>query len=82
MLSFLSVCSYYPRFIPGIAELSPPLYKVVSESKINKTAEIANTFERLKELLWSRQGVRVPDPTQPFQLQTDAKEVAVGAVLK
>ena len=82
MLSFLGLLGYYRKFVPEIGTLAAPLYEVAREKILKPTKELQENFEKLKRIACSIPTVRLPDPTKPFILETDASAVAVGAVLK
>ncbi len=82
MLSFLGLVGYYRKFVPNIGTLADPLYQAAKEKTIVSTPELEQSFEKLKQVACSIPTVRLPDPTKPFILETDASAVAVGAVLK
>ncbi|XP_042299927.1 uncharacterized protein LOC121917880, partial [Sceloporus undulatus] len=50
-------------------------------NKINWTPECTKAFEALKQLFSSESILKHPDPEQPFVVQVDASDAAVGAVL-
>ncbi len=82
MLSFLGLLGYYRKFVPNIGTLAAPLYEAAREKILKPTEELRMNFEKLKQIACSIPTVRLPDPTKPFILETDASAVAVGAVLK
>ena len=81
--SFLGLASYYRRFIKGFAEIASPLHRITEkESKFIWTGECQNSFDRLRKILSSEDGVLIlPDLSQEFRLETDACNVGLGAVL-
>jgi len=82
MASFLGLCNYYRDLVPSFADLSHSLYEVSRQKQIEWTEEMIDAFEKLKERMLTRPIVRLPNPQEPFILETDASTVAVGAVLK
>ena len=82
--AFLGLTGYYRRFIPGYAEIAAPLTdltKKCAPNSVKWTNSCDTTFVTLKKLLCSPPVLRSPDFTKPFVLQTDASDIAVGAVL-
>jgi hypothetical protein len=82
ILSFLGFCNYYRRLIPHFAEWAAPLYAVSREVEVWETPELLEAFGKLKEASCSVDVLKIPDPAKTFILETDASNVAVGAVLK
>ena len=86
--SFLGFTDHYQRFIRGYAEVAKPLNALVSGDNANRkkalvdwTDECQVAFERLKDLCTSIPILASADYKKPFQLQTDASDLGLGAVL-
>ena len=82
--AFLGLTGYYRRFIPNYASTATPLTDLTRKTEpttVKWTRECEVAFKKLKELLCSGPVLRTPDFTQPFIVQTDASDRAVGAVL-
>ncbi|KFD59900.1 hypothetical protein M514_27917 [Trichuris suis] len=80
--SFVGLASYYRKFIRGFAEIAKPLHQLAEKRKpFQWTAECAAAFNKLKEMLVSEPILRLPDFNRPFILDTDASNIAIGAVL-
>ena len=82
VLSFLGLCNYYRKFIPRFAEIADPLYKVSNENSVLSNNLLLESFNELKDALCGANILRLPNPHQPFIMETDASLIAVGAVLK
>ena len=82
MLSYLGFWNYYRALIPHFAELAVPLYPLGQASQIDWTPEQERAFDALRQALINAAILRLPDPSRPFILETDASAVAVRAVLK
>ena len=82
LLSFLGFCNYYRRLIPHFADLSAPLYAVAQEKKLALSSDLLNAFVNLKTAMCASVALRIPDPCSPFIVETDASNVAIGAILK
>ena len=83
-ISFVSLASFYRRFIKDFARIAQPLYDVGNLSKKEPfcwtpAAELA--FVRLKEALCSDSVLRLPRQTEPFTVFTDASWTSLGCVL-
>ncbi|KAG9282328.1 hypothetical protein AMEX_G970, partial [Astyanax mexicanus] len=80
--SFVGLASYYRRFVSGFAELARPLHKLTKKGVSFKwTQECQTAFQTLKDKLVSAPILTFPDPGQTFILDTDASDVAIGAIL-
>ena len=80
--SFLGLCGYYRKYVECFADIARPLHKACKQGKkLNWTEECQQAFERLKEALISPPILTYPVNGKEFILDTDASNVAVGAVL-
>ncbi|KAI5756548.1 hypothetical protein M8J77_025839 [Diaphorina citri] len=81
--AFLGLLSYYRKFIKDFATLTKPLTKRLKKfAKINiQDPDYKECFEMCKNLLSDEPILQYPDFTKPFNLTTDASNVALGAVL-
>ena len=82
--SFLGLVNYYRRFIPSLANIADPLYRLTRKSieyKWNNQCEEA--FIVLKNALMSEPILRPPDPSKKFIIIiiTDASNIGLGAIL-
>ena len=75
---------YYWRFIPHFATKAEPLTALTKKGQpdqVTWTSWEAEAVELLKKDLINAVMLKNPDFSKPFQLQTDASDVGVGAVL-
>ena len=80
--SFIGLCSYYHRFVPGFAQLAKPLHPLTEKNANFKwTEECDKAFQTLKDHLTKAPVLAYPDFVKPFILDTDASDVAIGATL-
>jgi transposase InsO family protein len=80
--SFLGLAGYYRRFIKGFSHIAAPLSDLTREGvKFQWTDEHDKIFVRLIKILSTQPVLAFPDFSKPFKLQTDASDVALGAVL-
>ena len=86
--SFLGFTSHYCRFIEGYAKVAQPLNTLISGDNANQkkalvdwTPECQLAFDKLKDLCTSTPILAYADYKKPFQLQTDASDLGLGAVL-
>jgi hypothetical protein len=82
LASFLGLCNYYRDLVPSFAHASDALYKASKQKVIAWTSELENNFENLKKRILSAPVIRLPNVENDFILETDASQIAVGAVLK
>lgn len=79
---FLGLLGYYRKFINNFAKITKPLTKCLKKgAKIEHNPEFVDCFEYCKNLLTNEPILQYPDFSQPFNLTTDASNVALGAVL-
>ncbi|ETE60708.1 Retrotransposon-derived protein PEG10, partial [Ophiophagus hannah] len=80
--SLQAFVNYYRTFIPRFAALTAPLSNLLKKGeKFHWGAEEQTAFEALKVAFASEPILKHPDPGQPFVVETDTSDVAVGAVL-
>ena len=86
--SFLGFTNHYHRFIQGYAKVARPLNILISDDNANckKTLvkwnpECQQAFDQLKDLCTKTPILAYADYKKPFQLQMDASDVGLGAVL-
>jgi transposase InsO family protein len=78
----LGLCTYYRRFVEGFADRAAPLYELLTKNKTFKwTNRCQQSFDDLKVALTSAPVLGMPNETDPFVLDTDASDEAIGAVL-
>ena len=79
---FLGLLGYYRRFINNFAKLTKPLTKCLKKNaKIEHNDEFKSCFETCKNILINEPILQYPNFSRPFNLTTDASNVALGAVL-
>jgi hypothetical protein len=80
--SFLGFCNFYRRFIYRFSHMAKPLTELTKKGKpFEWTQECENAFQLMKAQFLKAPVLRMPDPTQPLYLETDASLNASGAVL-
>ena len=80
--SFLGMAGYYRKFIPEFSEVAAPLTKLTKKDvrfEWGNPHQIA--FECLKQQLASSPVLAYPRYDEEYKLQTDASNIALGAVL-
>jgi len=78
--SFLGLCSYYRRFIPGFADIAAHALQR-KQARFVWTCEQEEAFNRPKERLTSAPVLGMPTDEGTFYLDCDAFDVGFGAVL-
>lgn len=80
--SFLGLCSYYRKFVPGFANLARPLTELTKRSKRFVWEEQhKRSFEALKSTLVNPPILAYPRYDLPMEIHCDASGYGVGAVL-
>lgn len=80
--SFLGFCSYYRKFVHSFAAIAKPLHALTQKgNKFTWSEECQSAFEVLRDKLVKAPMLAHPDFTKPFILDTDASDMAMGAVL-
>ncbi|GJP72440.1 hypothetical protein CLOP_g3172 [Closterium sp. NIES-67] len=80
--SFLGFVNYVRRFIPNMAGLSAPLTDRLKDHDCFWWGEKQQAaFDQLKIALTSPPILRISDPNRPYEVVTDASDIAIGAVL-
>jgi hypothetical protein len=80
--SFLGLCTYYRRFIPGFSNIAKPLTQLTEEKQPFQWSTGAEAALRaLKEALCTAPVLGYPRPGEEFIVDTDASNVGIGGVL-
>ncbi|CAI7858787.1 unnamed protein product [Closterium sp. NIES-54] len=80
--SFLGFVNYVRRFVPDMARLTAPLTDLLRKGVTFTWGEKEHAaFSTLKNVLCSPPVLRIADPHRPFEVVTDANDIAIGAVL-
>lgn len=80
--SFLSLCTYYRRFVPRFANVARSLHDLTKKNRpFVWQLEQEKAFEQLKELLCTAPMLAYPIPGKKFILDTDASAYGIGGVL-
>lgn len=82
---FTGLCSWYRRFINNFAEVMSPINALLKGKRkrqpIQWTAEAENAFVKIKDALVSAPILCSPDFSKTFTIQSDASDLAIGAIL-
>lgn len=80
--SFLGLCTYYRRFVPGFANVAGSLHELTQKNrKFEWSGAQETAFQKLKELLSTAPILAYPIPGEKFVLDTDASGHGIGGVL-
>jgi len=80
--SFVSLCSYYRRFVPNFSKIVKPLTRLTEKNvKFEWTDECAHAFNTLKKALTNAQCLAYPDEFSPTEIHTDASKEGLGCTL-
>ena len=86
--SFLGFTNHYCRFIQSYTKVAQPLNALISgdnanhkKSLVKWNPECQQAFDQLKDLCIKTPILAYVDYKNPFQLQTDASDLGLGAVL-
>ena len=80
--AFLGLAGYYRRMIPNFAHIADPLTRMLKkDAKFEWTLPCEQAFQTLKARLMEEPVMAYPKPVGDYVLDTDASNVAAGAVL-
>lgn len=79
----IGMAGWYRRFIDGFSTITAPLTDLIKKAKqkFSWTDEAQAAFESLKLALTSSPVLGIPDYSLPFQIECDASDHGMGAVL-
>ncbi len=78
VISFVSLASFYRRFIKDFARIAKPMHDVAKTDPFEWTDKAQEAFEALKEAMCSDTVLRMPRQGETFQLYTDASHIAIS----
>ena len=78
---FLGLCSYYRKFIKSFANIADPLHPLTKETEFDWTVQCNKAFLKLKKLLTTAPVPADPIASGEYNLDADASEKGIGAVL-
>jgi len=80
--SFLGLCGYYRRFVPGFSSVAAPLHDLTRKGRAFAWSDdCEEAFLTLKTMLTTSPVLALPQTGCPYILDTDASDHGIGAVL-
>ena len=80
---FLGHAGFYRRFIKDFSKIAKPLYKLLEkDAKFTWDGDYHKRFEELRSHLSTAPIVRALNWQLPFEVMSDASDLAIGAVLR
>ena len=78
---FMGLANYHRGFIKDFSNLAAPLYAVVGKHSFVWSEEQDRAFQAIKKALSTPPVLALPNQSDTFVLDTDASNLAIGAVL-
>jgi len=79
---FVGFANFYRMFIRDFGGICKPLHDLTrKDQEFVWRKEHQQAFERIKELIAKDPVLKLPDPSLPYEVETDASDFALGGVL-
>jgi hypothetical protein len=79
--SFLGFCNFYRQFIKDFSKIVCPMHGLTGDVPFIWNIEHQLAFENLQMALTTAPVLIIPNRSNPFKLETDASQFAIGGVL-
>jgi hypothetical protein len=80
--STLGLLNYHRAFVPGFSHIVKPLTKLLKKNtRFLWTERCTKALDRIIDILTTAPILTHPDPNKPFELEVDASDYAMGAIL-
>ncbi|GBG71513.1 hypothetical protein CBR_g8930 [Chara braunii] len=81
--SFLGLANYYRKFVRNFSTIAAPLRRLLKKEAIWQwDKDCTSALKKLKRALIEYLVLKVPDPSLPFVVTTNASQYGIGAVLQ
>lgn len=81
--SFLGMARYYRKYVKNFGIMAKPLTNLLKKGELYVwTSETESSFQALKSALITAPVLALPDFSKPFEIETDASDKGIGAVLQ
>ena len=80
--AFLGMVNYYRYMWPKRSHILQPLTDLTADGPFNWTEECEKAFNEMKSVIASDCLLSYPDHNLPFDIETDASDYQLGAVIK